>query len=267
MAGWYHPSAVVDTLFPLRPPGLRILLVAITFIAAACSSTEAQDLNCDGWELVFSDDFDDGIVDEERWYLYHYPGHDGNGLRRPEAISEQDGLLTITAREVDGTIVSGGMAAIHNQAYGRYEFRVRAEPDPNAVTSAVVLTWPASNDWPADGENNIFETGPASSRRPFASYIHYPDGTPLGGQEVYKHQAGGSEWHEMALIWKPLEMTLWLDGALVGRFTDPARIPDNEHRLTIQLDAMRTAPFEGEVSMYVDWVRVYQEAPIDPACA
>ncbi len=228
----------------------------------ALDPTQAPDLRCDGWQLVFVDNFDEAEIDPDRWNVYDYPGHANNGLRHPSAVTVEDGLLTITAKEVDGVLISGGLATRYSQTYGRFEVRVRAEPDPNALTSAVILTWPASNNWPAEGENNIYETGPGSSRRPFSSFIHFPDGTEGGSHIDYTHQASGTEWHEMVMEWDANQIGIWRDGLRAMHVTDASKIPDMPHVMTAQLDAMRTAPFEGEVKMEVDWMRIYE--PIEP---
>src|SRR3954447_25782860 len=127
-----------------------------------------------GRKLVFQDDFDGNAVNASNWSLYNGPGHAGNGLRRPSAFStDGQGHLVLTAQTIDGKIVSGGMASRLNQAYGLYEFRVRTDPDPTGTMSGVVLTWPASGRWPQDGENDIYETGHASTRSPFDSFVHF----------------------------------------------------------------------------------------------
>ena len=132
--------------------------------------------NSDGtvpWILVDEDTFDEPVLDPDRWNLYDSPGNAGFGLRRPWTITVDDGLLTITAQMVDGLLVSGGMAHRVDQTYGRWEFRVRTDPDPSEATSGVVLTWPQSENWPIDGENNMYETGTNPVRSPFMTFIHY----------------------------------------------------------------------------------------------
>src|SRR3977135_2315217 len=62
--------------------------------------------------LVFQDNFDGRSLNTGRWAPYYSPGNDGNGLRRPSAFAlDGKGNLVVTARMVNGTLVSGGMAA------------------------------------------------------------------------------------------------------------------------------------------------------------
>lgn len=104
------------------------------------------------WELVFEENFDGNVINPEIWSIYNSVGHAGNGVRSPEAISIEDGLLVITAQmkevqeNVGGVIqtveklYSGGMAHKVNYKYGKFEFRVRSDADPSGATSAVVLS-------------------------------------------------------------------------------------------------------------------------------
>lgn len=207
-----------------------------------------------GWKLVFQDDFDGAAVDESAWGLYDSPGHAGNGLRRPEAISVKNGWLTITAQMSQGELVSGGMAMKQNFKYGRFEFRVRTDVDPSATMSGVVLTWPESGNWPSDGENDMYETGHDSTRKPFSTFIHYG----ADNQQYYtKHDADGAEWHVMAMEWEADEIRIYRDGPQVWNLTDAVAIPDVPHHMTIQLDAFGKS-LPAPVQMHVDWVRIYQ---------
>ena len=59
--------------------------------------------------------------------------------------------LTSTSRMIDGVLNSGGVAHRVNYKYGRFEFRVRTDPDPSGATAGTVLTWPSFGGWPAAG--------------------------------------------------------------------------------------------------------------------
>jgi len=206
------------------------------------------------FRLAALDDFDGDGVDTDTWYLYDSEGNAGFGLRRPSAITTRNGRLVITARMEGDSLVSGGMAHNLAQTYGRWEFRVRTDPDPSAATSGVVLTWPASGNWPVDGENDIYETWTTPTRFPFSSFIHYGADN---NQEHLTHAADGTRWHEMAMEWTPEAIVIFLDGQRAGRITNPDAIPHVPHHLTVQLDAW--ADQMGDpVSMEVDWVRVYR---------
>ena len=206
--------------------------------------------------LVFEDNFNGSSVDTGAWSQYYSAGHAGNGLRRPSAFTVSNGQLVVTAQMVNGKIVSGGMSHRVNYRYGRFEFRVRTEVDPTGTMSGVILTWPKYQWSPEFTENDIYETGAGlNTRWPFRSFIHY--GTS-NSQKYFVHQADGSQWHTMAMDWRPGALKIYRDGALVWTITDTKVIPDVLHHLCIQLDARATRTLSRPVRMYVDYVRVYR---------
>jgi hypothetical protein len=206
------------------------------------------------FRLSFYDDFDEPTLNTTDWYAYDSVGNAEFGLRRPSALSTKGGRLVITAQMIDGVLVSGGMAHLAPQIYGRFEFRVRTDPDPSQATSGVVLTWPESGNWPVDGENDIYETEEYASRNPFQSFIHYGESNE---QEVVTHDADGTEWHDMAMDWTRDRIAIYRDGELAGEVTNPEAIPEVPHQLTIQLDAWEQTMGD-PVTMEVDSVRVYR---------
>jgi beta-glucanase (GH16 family) len=208
------------------------------------------------WKLVFQDDFSGSSVNTTSWSFYNSPGHAGNGLRRPEAFTVSNGLLIVTAQMVAGNIVSGGMAHRMNYKYGKFEFRVRTEQDPSEATSGVILTWPQSEKWPIDGENDMYETGTSVTRNPFHTFIHY--GTAGSTQYHFLQNEDATQWHTIAMEWEEKELRMYRDGDLVWNLTDVNAIPDVPHHLSIQLDAFKKS-MTGTVKMYVDWVKIYQK--------
>ena len=133
--------------------GKASIRVASTVVAAAPPAPGPTPGDPTPATPVFSDDFEGTALNTANWSRYSAPYDGGRGLRRPGAISlDGKGNLVITAQMVDGQLVSGGMALVHNYTYGRYEVRVRTDPDPTATMSGVVLTWPQSGNWPQDGE-------------------------------------------------------------------------------------------------------------------
>lgn len=242
----------------VKPPLATNPQATATTVAPAC------------FEPLFRDDFD-GTVLNPAWTVYTSKGnHSEHAVRRADAVSVEDGKLVITAsNDETGVASSGGIRLDYPQAYGRYAFRVRTDPDPSNATSGVVLTWPVSESQPLDGENNIYETLPApADRTPFYSFIHEPFDSEADGvsQTEFVHLGDATEWQELSMDWTPeyLEIS-WVDpssGKVRGkRLTETARdlITDAEHFLAIQLDLFKGALTDGdEVKMEVDWVEVHR---------
>jgi len=207
---------------------------------------------------VMQDDFNGSSLNTSIWSPYNSAGNAGYGLRRPSAISVGNGLLTITARMENGSLVSGGMSHKYSQAYGRYEFRVRTDVDPSESMSGIVMTWPQSNVHPRDGENNVYETlGSPGDRHEFYTFIHKPFGS-TSDQDYTVHPVNASDWHTMAMEWRPGQMNIYRDGSLVKQINETSAdlIPDVAHFATIQLDAWKHS-LPNPVSMQVDYIKVY----------
>lgn len=208
-------------------------------------------------KLIFADEFNGTTLDTAAWSAYDSPGHAGNGLRRPSALSlDGQGNLVLTAKMVNGKIVSGGMSNRLQFTYGRVEFRVRTEPDPTGTMNANVLTWPQKQRSPEFTETDMYETGPhVDNRRRFDSYAHF--GT-ANWHKSNTHDVDPSRWHTVAMEWYPGLLQIYVDGMFAWSISDRAAIPDVLHHLCIQFDAMATRTLTKPVRMYVDWVRVYQ---------
>jgi Glycosyl hydrolases family 16 len=208
------------------------------------------------WKLMFNDDFSGTALNTASWSAFDGPGNGGNGVRRPAQITVANGVLTSTSRMINGVLNSGGVAHRVNYTYGRFEFRVRTDPDPSGATSGTVLTWPSFGGWPATGENDIYETGVDVDRTPFYSFIHY---SSTNQQYFNQHFVDGTQWHVMAMEWSPTAIRIYRDGELVYTVTDANAIPDGYHRFGIQLDALKST-MTGTVNMQVDYVRIFQLA-------
>ncbi|MDR1585285.1 MAG: family 16 glycosylhydrolase [Prevotellaceae bacterium] len=218
-----------------------------------CFGLYAQ--NSDTWELIFQDDFNGTAVNQSQWGMYYSAGHAGNGLRRPEAYTVSDGILTVTAQMIDGQLVSGGMAHQLNVTYGKFEVRVRADDDSSKATSAVLLTWPQSERWPIDGENDFYETT-TNRRESFHTYIHYG----ADNNQYHKdHKFNVKEWRVVTMEWEAEWIKIYVDGELQWTLTDKNAIPDVPHHLCIQLDAFKKT-MTGSTRMQVDWVKIYRRS-------
>lgn len=235
-------------------------------VAAAPAVEPDAAESCEPWVPTFSDEFDGNDVDDGRWILFNSPDRDGNGVRRPEAITVEDGLLVITGGligENDGEVVAGAVASRHQQVYGRFEARVRTEADPSETMSALIATWPAGNNHPDGGQNDLYDTLTSPNREPFYSYIHHPD----TNREEIVHNAGADEWHELAMEWTPDAVTVLRDDEIVGTVTERNAIANVPHVLTLQLMANNPDMDGRPVRMYVDWVRVYRaNDPLPAGC-
>lgn len=211
-----------------------------------------------GWELVWEDQFNGTAIDTNNWWVYDSVGHAGNGIRTPNAVTVSGGYLNITAQMVNGVLNSGGIQYKQGYPYGKLEFRVRVDEDPSTAVSGVVLTWPTSNIWPADGENDIWETATEYPRTKWYTNFHCAD---AGGNKVVRgwtNYYNPTQWHTVILEWEAGEARTYVDGTLTGTMTNLDSIPDKVHAPCIQLDAFKTS-ISGICTMQVDYIKYYRD--------
>jgi beta-glucanase (GH16 family) len=220
------------------------LAAALALLAAGSASAS--------WQLAFQDYFTGTSLNTAQWRTYGGTGFRGNGVRRAAQVTVSNGRLVITARMINGVLNSGGVWNPHDYKYGKFVARVRTDVDPSAATSGVVLTWPQSGNMYVDGENDFYETGAYTTRRPFYGFIHFP-----GGQFSLLHDADASQWHTMVMEWSPSYMSIYRDGTLARRITDTSRIPDSYHHLAMAIDALKSS-MSGTVRMYVEYAQIYR---------
>ena len=206
------------------------------------------------WRLAFSDEFNGRRLDPTEWSRYNSVGGFGNGWRRPEAITVEDGKLRITAR---GDI-SGGMRHELDQLYGRWEFRART--DKGRGRGSAILLWPQTEN-KDHGELDMMEV-PREDRSMAHFVIHFSPQNKLAGTKM---PGDYSQWHTFAMDWLPDRITWYVDGIKRFETTDRNVIPKVPMHLAVQLDM---GPYEEwilapdattppEVSLEVDWVRIY----------
>jgi hypothetical protein len=240
-------------------------IVSLSLLSVNCNGNDNDEIiippppseDTTNWVLVFEENFDSTAVDTKNWWPYTTSGHNNNGLRRPEALTVADGILTVTAQMKDETLISGAMSHRKNYTYGKFEFRVKADADPSGATSAVVLTWPQSEKWPDDGENDIFETH--SSLNPNRTFFetNILSGLPQNKWSKGRYTLDATQWHVVTMMWKADAIRIYIDDKLRWKLTDPDAIVDKPHHLCIQLDAFQPT-MTGVSRMYVDWVKIYQ---------
>ena len=202
-----------------------------------------------GWELVFSDEFDQPKLDRQVWatrYIYDNDQSDtfaANGERQRYRDNDnhalRDGHVDLIARKTkpEGNFEyeSGLLRSTQTFYYGYFEARVK--------TPSAKGTWPAfwlAADRDRDGdiqhppEIDIFDN--ANNGKDSTSSMVWFGGVAdketkrQGGELVWAdpavnkgeyqyYQAGkdlSADWHVYGLLWTPKEITLWLDGKRIA---------------------------------------------------
>lgn len=228
------------------------------------------------------------VLNSSDWAVYNSVGNAGFGLRRPSQVNvETDGtetsngkVLAITAQNVGGVHYSGGLQLYGQpRTYGQYELSVRCDDDATSdpggpgVTSGVIICWPASNQWPRDGELDWWETyDHRDTRTPVQTNVHRlnpaapgPTYTSADDELAVSLQWAGvdqSAWHKIVCSWSPTQLFIEIDNTGQQLITsDPANIPDWPMNLTIQLDAWSNTPPVTPVKLRVGYVLIRDYVP------
>ena len=199
------------------------------------------------------DDFSGGL--DRSWGVYNGPGHGGKGRRTPDAVSVENGVLTITGDPQGNT---AGMAWGDGQKYGRWEGRVKA-PVGDRSYNALLLLWPDAENWPVGGEVDFMEMSD-HTRQTTDMFLHYGSSNSQLHGEV---TIDATEWHNWAVEWTPDHITAFVDGKQWFHTDKKEALPPGPMHLCIQLDWFPKSGAAVQTShMYVDWVRQYS---LDPA--
>ncbi len=192
------------------------------------------------------DDFTTGSAE---WDVYDGPGHAGNGVRSPDALTIEDGEVLVITGDPAGT--TGGLSWGGGQQYGRWEGRVRA-PASDPSYNALLLLWPDAENFPVGGEIDFMEMlDPTRQTTDF--FLHHGEANEQVNGQV---EIDGTQWHNWAVEWTPDAITAFVDGEQWFRTTDTSTFPPGPMHLTIQLDWFPEGSAQVQESrMEVDWVR------------
>ncbi len=184
----------------------------------------------EGWELVWSDEFNGAALDTSRWNIQTgdgtpegIPGWGNNELQRYQAanIAVSGGVLVITAREEDAgdghAYTSGRIntAGKLDTTYGRIEASIQA-PGGQGLWSAfwMLPTDSAYGGWAAGGEIDILEVY-SRDPAPFAQgALHYGMAWPLNtfDHAMYSDVDPADGFHVYAVEWDEEEIRWFVDG-------------------------------------------------------
>lgn len=267
-------------------------------------STSCQDVNevggcqfvesLDGYDLVWSDEFDGSEIDDTKWSYDLGDGCDisddlcgwGNNeleyyTDRSENSYLKDGNLVIEAREEfpffqgQYEYTSARMVTKNkgDWKYGRIDVRAKM-PIGQGIWPAIWML-PTENvygGWPKSGEIDIMEYLGNEPERMFGT-IHYGhDGWRFNSQELILEEGSfHDEFHVFTVLWTEDCIQFQMDGQNVGvpntRSTVlPTTYPfDQNFHLILNIAVGGNLPGNPDAStqfpqkMEVDYVRVYQE--------
>ncbi|MEK5449735.1 carbohydrate binding domain-containing protein [Paenibacillus sp. FSL R7-0331] len=249
------------------------------------------------WTMVWSDEFNDGSIDPEKWT---YDLGDGTAVGNPgwgnnelewytddeKNVKEADGNLVITAHKesVNGKEYTSSRIktkGLFSKKYGKFEIRAKA-PTGKGLWPAIWML-PENyeyGNWAASGEIDIME-GWGSRPDTVAGTIHYggfwPDNVYSGKEYVFPDNGTIADYHTYSLEWEPGELRWYVDGVLfqtkndwysisVGQPANNAYPAPFNQEFHLLMNLAVGGNFDGNPtpetvfpqSMSVDYVRVYE---------
>lgn len=236
------------------------------------------------WKLVWQDEFEiPGTPDATKW-IYDIgkgPNNDGWGnaelqtyTNKAENIIVADGNLKITAIKNGNNFTSARIktSGLFEQSYGRFEARIKLPWGPGIWPAF----WMLGNDintkgWPQCGEIDIME-GKGQEPNIIHGTLHgpgYSGGAAITDSYGFENARFDTDYHLYAVEWTESSIDFYVDDVLYNRIS-PTQVTGEwvyNHPFFIILNVAVGGNYVGwptsatpfPQTMYVDYVRVYQE--------
>ena len=225
--------------------------------------------NSTQYKLIFDDEFGGNALNTKYWT----PGWFGTGDTEPvnsddfaayssENVSVSDGSLNLELKKqpirVEGKTYpyTGALVSSNGKfsfAYGAIEFRAYV---PGSVAGTIAnwpALWTAGQNWPVDGEDDIFEGIGGWASYHFHSGPPGSSGSPNNGSAVSTKFFG---WHTFGADWQPGIVRYYYDGKLVGTITKGVTGAPQYIVMGNSLGP-GSSPAAGDTDVRVAWVRVW----------
>jgi len=267
-----------------------IISVATLLVAADVSAAETP------YQLVWSDEFNGTELNRENWTPMVGGGGWGNNEYQyyrdnEENIKVSNGTLQITARITEdensesGYIYTSGRLTStgkQNFKYGKFEARIKIP----AVSGLWPAFWAMGDDepqgWPMCGEIDILETWNTAQLAQGAFHWNkgpqyvWPDTHKYTYKSIYQGGVGfekfdKTQFHTYGVEWTAEGIKWYIDDIVyfnLNTESDPEKADELAHHYYMLLNMAVGGNLTGgapvdesqfPATMYVDWVRVYQQ--------
>lgn len=210
------------------------------------SVTMGNDLNLDGYSLVWEDNFDGSSLNRNDWNVeLHEPGWVNEELQEyvdsEKNIFIENGNLVIRPVKSSGmngkSYYTSGRISTQNKkdfTYGVFEARLKV-PEGKGFLPAFWLMATDENiygQWPRCGEIDIMEVHGSDTKTTYAT-IHY--GNPHRQSQATKTLDNGTfadGFHTYAVKWEPGEISWYVDGFLIHSENEWYSITEGQGEIT-----------------------------------
>lgn len=256
---------------------------------------QGNDLDLTGYKLIWEDNFEDGISEDDWNYELHEPGWVNNELQSyvesEENVYTKDGKLIIKPvesvdEEGNKTYTSGRVntQGKHDFTYGIFEANIKMPKGQGFLPAFWMMPTDENlyGQWPRCGEIDIAEVLGNDTKTAYGT-VHY--GNPhKESQGTYKLSEGdfAEEFHTYACEWNPGEIKWYVDGNLIhtendwysateglGEITYPAPF-DQPFYIILNLAVGGSWPGNPDettdiagATYEIDYVKVYQKDTYD----
>ncbi len=255
------------------------------FFCIAVFSIFTQTISAQNYQLVWSDEFNGTELNTDDWAFETGPNPANNESQyytsRPENCTLKEGMLVITGKKENYGGMSYTSARIktkQNWEYGKFEARIKL-PYGKGI-------WPAfwmlgknisSVGWPACGELDIMElTGGGNGDKTVYGTAHWDQNGHAQYGLSYSLSSGkfADDFHVFTATWDPQKIQWYVDGFKYCTIDiTPSALSEFHNQFYIILNLAIGGNWPGYPDnstvfpqvMYVDYVRVYQDASSIPS--
>jgi beta-glucanase (GH16 family) len=241
--------------------------------------------NPTGWNQTFNDDFDGSSLDPNKW-ANRLPGPRNSAINTPDAVSVDNGLLTIKTYTVDGVHYTGmiGSQDKFEQTYGYYEARMKFHTKAGQWSAF----WLTAQDF--DGkvgnpalygteidvvEHRALNSNNGEIRKRYVSAVHWDgygdDAKQLAITHPGQPDFGNDTWHTFGLSWSPAGYDFYYDDKFMWGVTQAVSARDEYMIISSEV---KQGGWAGDITaggygslastitnVQVDYVHVYEALP------
>jgi beta-glucanase (GH16 family) len=253
---------------------MKRLFAAMLSMLAIVSCSRSND----GWELVWTEDFNGPEIDGSVWSRVNKGGSDWNDMMslRPDLAYIEDGQLVLLGKNNDGSssdttlFVTGGVNSKGKKSFALARFEVKAKFNcVNGFWPALWLMPDSGQGWPFGGEIDIMEHLNADSLVYQTVHSDYTLNVDKESPHSSTARVDPGEWNIYAAEIYRDSLCMYTNGAKTMTYKRMEGVenqfPWSDHPFYFILSNQLGGAWVGPVSpeqlpseLRIDWIKVYQ---------
>ncbi|MEX0331072.1 MAG: family 16 glycosylhydrolase [Puniceicoccaceae bacterium] len=228
----------------------------------------------DGYRLSWSDEFNDGSIDESKWY--YRTGSKLWSTMLPANNSESDGLYRIHLRKEQANgkeYTGGGIITKGLFRYGYYETRMKTPKGEGWHSSFWMMRDKVLNTLPRDSVHIELDVVENDSSDPHHYQVDAHQWLPhihrkIGTKQIYPEVSLAEDFHVYGMEFTPTELRYFFNGELV-RVAEASQFPHNDFNVWLSCLAAKLGPKTTAVDdtqlpaeTQYDYIRIFEKLPV-----